>query len=309
MDDSARRVLVTGANGQIALQLFTRLARRGVDARAVVRSRHAAAKIAELSESIRPEVDVLDYQDVGALTEAAQGCTQAVHLVGILKESATASYQDAHEGTCSALAEAAANAGLKRIVYISIFGAAPESSNACLASKGRAEAILASGSVPSTTLRVPMVVGPDDPASRALRANALRNHVVLMGSGHTLQQPLDIDDLLDAILSCLDDSSTETRAFDLGGPETLSHRELVLRAAALHGNQPDIRSIPLFLAQGLAFVLEQLSSNPPITQSMLGVLQHDDEIDTRPAQTAFGLELTPLDETLRKYIGPGALAG
>lgn len=306
MAEEQPRILVTGANGQIGLQLFERLPHVGYRARAVVRSQRAADAIAALPASIRPEIQILDYADRKALYEAATGCTQAVHLVGILKEAAGTTYQKAHEDTCRALASAAAQAGLERIVYLSIFGAEPDAANRCLSSKGRAQQILLDGEIPTSLLRVPMVVGPDDPASRALRAQATRPSVTLIAGGTTLHQPLDIRDLLCAIIACLMDDSGVSHDFQLGGPETLSQRELVLRAAALHHNTPSIRSLPLFVARAFAALMERVSTNPPITTGMLGVLQHDDQIDSHHAIESLGLRLTPLDKTLARYIGPEA---
>jgi NADH dehydrogenase len=306
MPDRDARVLVTGANGQIGLQLFERLAEAGIPARAVVRSRRAAERVEALPESIRPEIRTVDPSDGAALTEAARGCDRAVHLIGILKESSTASYETAHQGSCRALAEAGAALGLRRIVYVSIFGSHPESGNACLASKGRAEAILMASGCPVSVLRVPMVIGPDDPASRALRAVAQKKSVALIGGGRTIQQPLDSRDLLDAILACLADASDASEAFDLGGPEALPHRVLVERAAALYGNVPRIRTLPVGLIRFVALVMERLSSNPPITRAMLEVLEHDDEIDSRRAVEKLGLALRDLDDTLESNIGPEA---
>ena len=40
------------------------------------------------------------------------------------------------------------------------------------------------------------------------------------------------------------------------------------------------------------------------SRAMLGVLEHDDRIDPVPACRALGLELTPLDETLRRSLEP-----
>ena len=51
-------------------------------------------------------------------------------------------------------------------------------------------------------------------------------------------------------------------------------------------------------------VLELLGLNPKVTVAMFDVLQHDDRVDTAPACKQLDLELTPLDETLRKCVGP-----
>ncbi len=299
-----RPVLVTGANGQLALQLFGSMAKRSIPGRAVVRSVRAAEKVATLPEGERPEILILDYKDTAALTKAASGCRAIVHLVGILKEGTGNRYADAHENTCTAVAEAAATQGLARVVYLSIFGSRPDSPNACLASKGRAEQILLCGRAPATVIRVPMVIGPDDPASRALRAQATKNWQPLIAGGATIQQPLDVRDLLRAIAGAIEDDSQASHSLDLGGPEALRHRDLVSRVAALHDNHIRVLPIPLVVMRVFAALMERTQKHPPITSAMLGVLQHDDRIDNRRALQVLNTELTPLDDTLARYIGP-----
>lgn len=303
-EEDDRPVLVTGGNGQMALQLLGNMAKQGIAGRAVVRSQRAADKVSELPDSQRPEVQILDYKDTAALTKAASGCRAIVHLVGILKEDAGTRYVDAHESTCAAVAEAAATQGVSRIIYLSIYGSRPDSPNACLASKGRAEEILHRSKTPSTVLRVPMVIGPDDPASRALRAQATKRWQPLIAGGASFQQPLDVRDLLRAIVAALADDSQASHGLDFGGPEALRHRDLVAKAAALYGNQIRVLPIPLVAMRVFAALMERTQKSPPITSAMLGVLQHDDRIDNSEALQVLGTELTPLDETLARYIGP-----
>ncbi|MFT5695696.1 MAG: hypothetical protein ACI9QQ_001675 [Myxococcota bacterium] len=306
MPTDHRPVLVTGGNGQIAQQLYGLLSSRGIPGRAVVRSERAAKQVAALPDGVRPEIEILDYRDTAALTKAATGCRAIVHLVGILKEGADTKYPDAHENTCTAVAAAAAEMKLDRIVYLSIFGSRPDASNACLASKGRAEAILQNSGVATTVLRVPMVVGPDDPASRALRGQATKTLIPLIGGGHTIQQPLDIQDLLAALVASVEDVSPSSHSLDFGGPEALPHRELVARAGALYGTKMRFLTIPVAVMQGLATIFELTQKNPAITRAMLGVLQHDDRIDNSAAIEALGVTLSPLQTTLDRYIGPNA---
>ncbi|TFG92976.1 MAG: DUF2867 domain-containing protein, partial [Myxococcales bacterium] len=114
-------ILVSGANGNLGRRLLHRLA--GTHAlRAVVRSERAALAVRSAGALPAPEILVLDYADEEGLAAAARGCTHAVHFVGILKESRTSRYFDAHERACEALARAADAAGLRRIVYPSILG-------------------------------------------------------------------------------------------------------------------------------------------------------------------------------------------
>jgi len=298
---SPTKVLVTGANGHLGRGLVARLAATPGAVRAVVRSQRAADQVAAVATV---DTRILDYTDEQALGEAARGCTAAVHLVGIIKETRSARYADAHEATCATLAKAASAAGLERIVYLSIFGSSPRSQNACLASKGRAEQILLGGSVPACVLRVPMVLGPGDFASFSLRRQATSRVLPLPGGGRTLQQPIDSRDVIRAVCAALERPAPISGALDLGGPECLSHRRLVARAAALHGRSPTVLSVPLGLARAGVALLERLLAEPPMTAAMFDVLQHDDRIDTEAACKELDLELTPLDDTLRATVGP-----
>jgi NADH dehydrogenase len=300
---ASKGVLVTGANGNLGRRLLSRLAGER-PLRAVVRSARAARQVESLPEAAGIDVSVLDYGDAEGLTRAAADCSHAVHLVGILKEDATRRYRDAHEGTSRALAAAADANGMRRIVYPSIVGADPASANACLASKGRAERILLDARTPALVLRVPMVLGEGDFASRALRARALARFALLPRGGRSLEQPIYAGDVIAAIAAGLEKEDLDDLVLDLAGPESLPHRELVARAAALHGRAPRIVPVPLAALKALAFVLEKLSRDPPLTRPMLEVLDHDDDVDASAACERLGIARTPLDEALRRCLLP-----
>ncbi|MDJ0788026.1 MAG: NAD(P)H-binding protein [Myxococcota bacterium] len=307
METSPSPLLVTGANGHLGLSLARSIARPGA-IRAVVRSARAAATLEELPPEQRPEIHQADPTDPDALVPLAQGASAWIHLVGILKESSQARYEDAHEGSVRVVREAAERAGVSRIVYLSILGSHPEAENACLRSKGRAEAILREGKVPTTVLRVPMVLGPGELAAFALRGQASAPLTFLVRGGATREQPIDHDDVVAAVRSAAADTGPDHHGLDLSGPESLSHRELVLRVAERLGTKPRIVPLPRGLVFGLAGLLERLQ-NPPVTRAMLGVLEHDDDIDPGPACKALGIELTPLDDTLdRTFARQGAPA-
>jgi uncharacterized protein YbjT (DUF2867 family) len=302
-----KRILITGANGNLGRQLVQTLCAEEQDGprvRALVRSERAAALVRSIPVKTPPEIVIGDYTSPESMREACADCDGIVHLVGIIKEGGGGRYEIAHEATCEVLADAARRAGAQRIVYLSIFGSGPDSPNRCLASKGRAERILLEGEVPATVLRVPMVLGRGDFASAALRREATSGFVTLVGGGATFQQPVDARDVIAAILSALRDASGESLELDLGGPERLRHRDLVRRAALLHGRSPKVVPIPLAAARLLAGVLERVLSNPPITPAMLEILQHDDRIDEAAAYARLDLSPTPLDETLRFCVGP-----
>ena len=310
MIDDPRPVLVTGANGHLGRLLLAhvdRCPKRAV--RAAVRSERAAVDLAALKlETLSSGIEIVDYGDHASLAAALKGCRAVVHLVGIIRETAQTHYRQAHEQSCEALVRAMAEADVGRIVYMSILGASANSPNACLASKGRAEEILLQAPNPTTVLRVPMVLGPDDHASNALRAQAKARVVPLIRGGTTWQQPIDAADVVLAMVAAIADSTLDNSALDLAGAESVMQRDLIRRAAELYDNRPAVIPVPLVVARMFARLAEGLSSDPPLTLPMLEVLERDDRVDPLPAAGQLGIDLTPLDDTLQRYVGPEEIA-
>jgi len=270
--------------------------------RALVRSERAATSLSDLAGGHETQVRVVDYTDANAMSAAARGCTHAVHLVGILKETRQNSYAMAHEATARALADAADAANLRSILHTSIHGADANSPNACLASRGRSDTILLGARTPALILRVPMVLGAGDAASTALRRALMSGHASLVGGGKSLEQPIAARDVIAALQAGLQRPEALDLVLELAGPESVSHRALLERAAHLLGTPIGFRSLPRWLAEAGAFLAERLLAAPPITRAMLGVLQQDDRVDPTPAIRALGIELTPLDDALRECL-------
>ena len=291
VDGPVDRVLVTGANGHLGRRLLMDLP---TPTRAVVRSESAASKIDD-----HHDVRVVDYVDDVGLGEACTDCTAIVHLVGIIKEGGGATYAAAHEAATRALLTAASNAGVGRIVYLSILGAAEDSPNACLASKARAETILLESSIPALVIRIPMVLGEGDYASGALLARS-RSAFAFTFRASSLEQPIYAGDVIDAIGAGLSPGAP-TGILELAGPRSLTRRDLI-SAASARGTRTV--SLPLTMGYALAWLLERMTENPPLTRGMLGVLDHDDDIDPQAAADVLGIRLTGLVETLGR-VAPG----
>ena len=287
-------LLVTGANGHLGRRLLAAAAAKSWTARAIVRSERAASQVAG-----HPDVRIVDYGDIAGLTDACANCEAIVHLVGIIKEGGGATYRSAHVEATQALLEAATNAAAQRIVYLSILGAEAGSRNRCLATKAEAEAILARGPIPSLVLRVPMVLGEGDYASASLLENARKNVALTFRAG-SMEQPIYAGDVVDAVLAGLAEDAP-TGVLELAGPQALPRSELIEVASAVGTRTV---SLPVELGYGLAALLGALSRNPPLTADMLGVLDHDDDIDPEPAAKALGIRLTGLTETLARISLP-----
>lgn len=253
------------------------------------------------ASSANVSIQQLNYTDVAALEATVTDCSEVIHLAGILKESPWSTYEQAHEETTAALLEATAASGLKRIHYLSIVGSSPESSNACLASKGRAESMLLAAPQPALILQVPMVLGEGDYAAAALNSQA-RKGLNLVFAAEARDQPLYAGDVVNALIAAADLPEEFNATLTLAGPEAVNKRQLIQRAAGLLGRRSTVIGLPGGLAIGLARLLEAISKNPPVTVPMMEILHHDDNYDPEPACNTLGITLTPLDDMLEHVL-------
>lgn len=296
------RIVVTGANGAVGQALLRAASCHGdVKAVAAVRSERAAAMI---PPGLAP-VERIAYADAGSLERVFAGASGVVHLPGILVESRASSYEDANVATTQVAVAAAEAAGVKKLVLVSAHGADARSPNRYFRTKGEAEGQVAASGLAWSVLRAPLVLGPQTEGARALTELTARGRAWLLDGGRTLHQPLDVDDLAAGALRAAADPDRACGAIlELAGPERLSYRELVERAAALQGGAVRIRAVPGGLLRGLLALRTRLLG-PGFSPDALEVLRIDTRVDTAPACVALGLELTPLETTLRRSLGTG----
>ena len=295
-------VAVTGANGHIGLQLIEQLLERDGDFQpiAIVRSARAA-KALEQRFGERLQSRIVDYANANELGDALADATLCIHLVGIIRQTSNATYEDAHEKPCQAIVDAAQS--LEHVVYLSIIGVGEPgmANNECLRSRDRAEQLLLNSSIPTSVLRVPMVLGLNDYASKALAAKA-SSAVRFELRPSSLEQPIDSSDVVTALIQLLSGPTQKSHLIELAGPESIPRRELVARAARVMGKRPGVMiGIPMWLGDFAASLLGVLPA-PPVTRDMLQILNHDDAIDALAGAESLGISLTPLDETLRRVL-------
>jgi uncharacterized protein YbjT (DUF2867 family) len=223
--DRNRVVAVLGATGYIGGRLVPELLERGWRVRAVGRNAeklrcrpYASHPGAELAQA-----DVLDKK---ALTETLRGCHAAFYLVHSMLPGVK-DFEDRDRQAALAMREAAAEAGLERIVYLGGLGDQDGDLSAHLKSRMEVGEILASGTVPLTWFRAAMIMGSGSASFEILRYLVERLPVMVTPAWvNSLSQPIAVTNVIDYLAGCLDVPETAGRTFDIGGPEILSYREL-----------------------------------------------------------------------------------
>lgn len=267
---------------------------------AAVRSDRAAS---QLPPAARGQAVRIDYDDPSSLAAALTGASAVIHLAGTLIERPGSSYEAANVQTTRAVAHAAGQGGVQKLVFVSVIGADPASRNTYWRTKGDAEALVRASGCPHTILRVPLLLGPGTEGTKALQRHWSHPTVVLPGGGRNLQQPLHVDDLARAAIQAASPSVATNRALELVGPEALPDRDIVVRGARMLGRDIRIRSTPIGLLR-LALTLRGLVATSGFTPEVLEVITADTKLDPRPAAAELGVQLTGLDEMIKQSLGP-----
>jgi NADH dehydrogenase len=206
------------------------------------------------------------------------------------------------------LVGAAREAGVRRIVYISGAGAAPDAVRHWFRAKWRAEEAVRGSGLTWTIVRPTWIYGPRDVAlNRFLGFARLLPFVPMTNTGRQLLAPVFIDDIGRLVADALVEEAAANEVFEIGGPETLPMREIISRALRVAGIRRPILPGPTPLLRLAAWPLQFLP-DPPLTPATVDFVNQPATVDLQPLLERMPRRLTPLDEGLATYLGPRARA-
>jgi len=227
------RVLVTGATGFVGQRLLAALRGQGVRVRAT--SRSARPQQPDI-EWVR--CDIAQRDDLMRAMEGVDVAYFLVHGMG----GGQHDYADGEARAAQLYRGVAAERGLKRIIYLG--GVAPQGAPSVhLRSRLDVGEVLRGGTVPALELRASMVIGAGSASWQIVRDLALRLPVMLLPSWtQSTTCPVDISDVITALIGGLDVPLERSAWFDIPGPEALSGSAIMTRLASLQGRHvPSVR--------------------------------------------------------------------
>lgn len=180
------------------------------------------------------EVAPLDFTDGDGLRRSMQGAGVLYNTYWVRFARGDTTFERAVENS-TALFEAARDAGVTRIVHVSITNAGAGSRLPYFGGKARVEEALKTLGVPYAIVRPTLVFGVEDVLLNNM-AWAIRRFPFfpIVGSGEYLVRPIYVDDL--AALAVAEGSRPDDTATDAVGPETLTFEALLHLLAAAVGS-------------------------------------------------------------------------
>jgi len=228
------KILVTGATGFVGRHVTTALAEAGHDVAAMTRHPDGYAG---------PGTAVAgDIDDARSLRIALEGREVAYYLVHSL---ARPDFVERDRAGAKAFTAAAVDAGVRQIVYLGGLGEEGDELSSHLRSRREVEAILLD-EAPTTALRAGIVVGDGSISWEILRQLVERLPAMITPRWvQTRTQPIAVADAVVYLVGVAGRDDAIGRTFDIGGPDPMTYRDMLMTVARITGRRRLIVPVPV----------------------------------------------------------------
>jgi uncharacterized protein YbjT (DUF2867 family) len=266
------KILVTGASGYIASQLIPSLLERGYPLRALAREPRSLS-----GRRWAGQVEILrgDVMNLPSLQSALEGVHTAYYLIHNMRSGR--GYTALERIAARNFATAAAEAGVRHIIYLGGLADPEQQIAPHLRSRLETGAILRQGSVPVTEFRAGVIVGSGSISFEMIRF--LTECFPLIPAPRWLKnkaQPIAAQNVVDYLLAALENPAGQGGVFEIGGPEVATYGDLMLRYARVRGHRRRLLLLPYLPLWLMAWGVSRLTPVPyPIALALVDGLSSD----------------------------------
>lgn len=235
------KVLLTGANGYIGKRLINTLVEDGHEVICCVRD----AKRFNPAEILLPKIKVieLDLLEKETLTKIPKDIDGAYYLVHSM--SSSSEYESLEKQCAVNFREAMDSTNVKQVLYLSGIVNEKELSKH-LSSRKNVEKELEKGKYKLTTLRAGIIIGSGSASFEIIRDLVEKLPIMITPKWlNTKCQPIGIKDVIEFLSAALFQEYTYGQNFDIGGPDILTYKEMLLGFAKERKLKRKIWTVPI----------------------------------------------------------------
>jgi len=281
------KILITGANGYIGRRLIPALLEAGHELCCCVRGK---TRFDWTDRHDRLKTLELDFLHGQGAPEFPNDLDVAYYLIHSMNSGAT-DFAEQERQSAENFLKCLKPTKCRQIIYLSgIVNDADLSAH--LASRYRVEQILRAGPIPVTVLRAGIVVGSGSASFEIIRD--LVEKLPVMVAPRWLQtrcQPIAIRNVIQFLLGVMLRQDTFDRDYDIGGPEILNYRQMLLQFAAVRGLRRWIITVPVMTPRLSSYWLYFITSTSyALAANLVDSMKVD--IVARPNDLAAGLGIS-----------------
>jgi len=293
------RILLTGANGYIGMRLLPVLVEAGHEVTCVVRDRNRFQPSPDLLNKINIiEFDFL--QPENALQHFNKKYFDvAYYLIHSLGDTSTTLKEyEIRSAGCFVLV--ATLTQVKQIVYLSGISNEKNLSKHLMARKAVKDVFMRSG-IAYTIFEAGIIVGSGSVSFEIIRDLSEKLPVMIVPRWlNSRCQPIAIRNVINYLHRCLLNEQTLFKTFEIGGPDVLTYKQILLEFAAVRGYKRYIFSLPVFFPGPSAYWLYfTTSANITIARQLVQSMKNDVICKEHTIHEIIPQELIPYREAIK----------
>ncbi len=236
------KILLTGATGYIAQRLIPVLISQGHEVICCVRDRNRFNTENYRSPVLSViEVDFLKRETLRNIPDDIDAAYYLIHSMS----TSTGDFKKMEEITATHFKEYFQQTKVRQVIYLSGI-VNEEQLSPHLASRKHVEEILASGSFALTTLRAGIIIGSGSASFEIIRDLVEKLPVMVAPRWlNTRSQPIAISNVIEFLSGVLLNEKTFNHSYDIGGPDILTYKQMLLRFAKVRGLKRAIGIVPV----------------------------------------------------------------
>ena len=288
-------ILVVGATGNLGGAITRMLLAQNTPVRILVRAQSNYQPLADAGAQVVPG----DLKQRGSLDAACQGVVTVITTANSAARGGEDTVQTVDIEGNRNLIDAAKAAGVHQFIFVSMLTADPHSPVPFNQAKGKTDYYLRQSGIPYTILApngyMELIL------AGAVGMPAITGRpVTIVGGGQRKHSYISAADVTAFVLASIGNPAAINQKLILGGPQPLSFRDAVAIYEHVLGHQIQVNSV----APG-----EPVPGLPPMFAQVLAALDtYDSPIDMTQTAHTFGIQLTPLDEVVRRGATSAASA-
>ena len=287
-------ILVAGASSQLGEKLIPMLVAKGYHIRALTRD----ARTLDFARSLGVEVIEGDMRQPDTLLRACEGAEAVVSSVTAVGENLI---REVDEAGNRSLMESAQMSGVKRLVFVSAYGAARNHPVDFFRSKYWTEEYLRSLELSFTILRPTAFM---ETWCRRIGVQVLNDQpVTIFGNGRNPINFISAEDVAKFIILALEDPRLKNQTLTIGGPQNLTLEEVVAIYEQISGKQARKIYTPSWQMQLMSIW------HKPFNEAMSRFMTIQNElatsnwrVDMSEMVKHFPINLTRLDEWISRTV-------
>lgn len=283
-------ILLTGATGSVGSALLRRLTAAGTPVRCLTRDPKRLGP-----ERVRVQIALGDLADPASFRNALRGVDTVVHLAASIRDQPRGSIEELNAMATLRLVRAAERAGAGRFIFFSAIGASLHAPTRFLRAKALARQAVEGSRLATAVFSPSIIYTPGDPWLTLLERLSILPVLPVPGTGHAVFQPIWADDVADVVAAALDHPALGERAsFELAGPESLSHDDILRAALVSLGRQRPLLHVPQPVVRRALGLLERVVGHSAFATWDEAELLDQPMVSARGTADSEALGVTPL---------------